>query len=307
MIHGLVFDIQRFAIHDGHGIRTTVFLKGCPLHCLWCHNPEGQTTHAEIFFLPEKCITCHYCEQVCANDCHHFEAVTSTADPVHRYDRSKCIRCGQCTRECYSEALEICGKEMSVEAVMEVVLKDHLFYQTSGGGLTLSGGEPMQQFEFTLALLQSARQSGLHTCLETSGFSSEQRYIKIMPFVNLFYYDIKETDPEYHRVYTGAPIALILENLKALDQVGASIVLRCPIVPGINDRDDHFQSIAQIANQMQRSTGIHILPYHDLGASKSQRLGKTPPLNSIPLPDAVQIQGWVNKIQQYTHVRVQRD
>jgi len=298
MAAGLVFDIQRFSIHDGPGIRTTVFLKGCPLHCLWCHNPEGQAAEAEIFYSPEKCIACRYCEQVCQHGGHAFESGR------HVYDRSQCICCGECTLECYASALELVGRQMSAAEVLAEVLKDAVFYQNSGGGMTLSGGEPMQQFEFTLELLQAARGAGLHTCLETCGCSTRERFLQVLPFVDLFYYDFKEAEPELHRQYTGVSNQMILENLLTLDQAQAQIVLRCPVIPGLNDREAHFQGIASLAKRLKHVQGVHILPYHPLGTSKSQRLGKEAPLQGVPMPEAAQVQGWVEAVQRLTQVPV---
>jgi len=301
LIQGIVFDIQRFAIHDGPGIRTTVFLKGCPLHCLWCHNPESQETRPEIFFSPEKCIGCRYCEAACEHDGHHFE------EGVHIYDRDDCIRCGDCTLECYARALEVAGKPMSVEEVIQEVLKDRAFYQNSGGGMTLSGGEPMMQFEFTQALLAAAKQNGMHTAMETSGCSSFDRYQAIIPDVDLFLFDIKETDAELHRQYTGITNHLILANLEKLDQAGAKIVVRCPIIPGLNDRVEHFQAVADIINKMENIQELDILPYHPLGTSKNQRLGKSIPLTYISMPPDGQVQEWLNVIQAHTSVVVRKD
>lgn len=300
-VRGLVFDIQRFAIHDGPGIRTTVFLKGCPLSCLWCHNPESQETQPEIFFSPEKCIGCRYCEATCQHGGHHF------VDGVHIYDRSECIRCGECTLECYSRALEVAGKSMTVAEVLAEVLKDRLFYQTSTGGITLSGGEPMMQFEFTRDLLQAAHLAGLHNCIETSGCSSRGRYAEILPYVDLFLYDIKETDLERHREYTGIANDIVIANLIALDQAGASTILRCPIIPGLNDRPEHFQGIAELANRLKNVKEINLLPYHPLGTSKSQRLGKDLPLSGIGMPSDTQAQEWLVQVQSYTRVIVRKD
>jgi pyruvate formate lyase activating enzyme len=291
MAPGMVFDIQRFSIHDGPGIRTTVFLKGCPLHCLWCHNPEGQSPEVEIFFSPEKCIACRYCEQVCRHAGHSF------LSGQHVYDRSQCVQCGDCTLECYARALEQSGRLMSASDVLGEVLKDAVFYQTSSGGMTLSGGEPMQQFDFALELLQAAKAAGLHTCLETSGCSTGERYLRILPHVDVFYYDCKETDAERHRQYTGVSSQGIIENLMILDQAGAATVLRCPIVPGLNDRQEHFQGIANLANRLRHLEAVHILPYHPLGTSKSQRLGKIPPLAEIGMPSEAQAREWAAAVQ----------
>jgi len=298
MARGLVFDIQHFCIHDGPGIRTTVFLKGCPLACVWCHNPESQEAVPEIFFSAGKCIGCRYCVQACAKGCHSIEGGT------HVYSRGGCVRCGKCTRECYPRALELVGKIMTVEEVLAEVMKDAAFYRNSGGGMTVSGGEPMQQLEFTQELLATAKEAGMHTCIETSGFGAWTRFEEIRPYVDLFLYDIKETDPELHKEFTGVPNQAILENAMALDRAGAAIILRCPIIPKLNDRVAHFLQIAGLANRMQHLSEIHVLPYHPLGASKGRRLGKAPALGDTPMPGETQAQLWASAIQAFTTVKV---
>jgi len=276
-------------------------MKGCPLSCLWCHNPESQDPHPEIFFSPEKCIGCRYCESVCEHDGHHF------INGIHVYDRSGCIQCGECTLECYARALEVAGKEMTVQAVIDEVLKDRVFYQNSGGGMTLSGGEPMQQFEFTRELLRAAKQNNLHTCIETSGCSSWNRYAEIIPYVDIFLYDIKETNAELHLKYTGVSNQLLVDNLIKLDRAGSATMIRCPIIPGLNDRPEHFETIASIANRLEHVQEINILPYHPLGNSKSNRLGKEPILKDITMPSETQAQNWLGLVQANTRVIVRKD
>ena len=293
---GRIFQIQRFSIQDGPGIRTTVFLKGCPLRCPWCHNPESARPEPQLFFSVGQCIGCGECFTHCAQEAHRLE------NGVHVLDRTVCIACGECATNCYAGALELIGHDASVEEVMVEVLKDRSFYETSGGGMTLSGGEPTAQFDFTQALLAAARANGLHTCLETSGFAPFERLSAICPLVDLFYFDYKETDPVRHKEYTGVSLAPIVENLTRLDQLGAAIVLRCPIIPGLNAKEDHFLGIAALANRLQHVKEVQILPYHPLGRSKLERLGE-PVLNpDWSFPESATVELWIQTVA--THCRV---
>jgi glycyl-radical enzyme activating protein len=277
-VMGRVFDIQRFSLHDGPGIRTTVFLKGCPLRCLWCHNPEGISASPSVSFLPEKCMACGECVRVCTHGAHRLEGPEPLDSKVtHVYDREACTTCGECTDLCDSGTLEFVGRPVTVEEVMQEVSQDRAFYRTSGGGITISGGEPLSQIHFTLALLRAAREQGIHRCIETSGFASWERFRAILPLVNLFLFDCKETDAQRHREFTGKSNLLILENLRALHAAGAMVELQCPIVPGLNDREDHFAGIATLAQSLPNLQGVRLLPYHPLGKSKLQRFGLAPP------------------------------
>ena len=297
---GSVFNIQKFSINDGPGIRTTVFLKGCPLHCIWCHNPESHKVEQELFYDTRKCISCRACAANCPHGGHLF------SDSTHTYDRKACIRCGKCADICPTGALEAVGRLRTVDEVIGEVLKDKPFYETSGGGMTLSGGEPMLQFDFTLALLQAAKQHGLHVCMESCGYTDADKLRAVAPYIDLFLYDYKESDPARHKEYTGVSNERILQNLRMLDDMGCASVLRCPIIPTLNDRDDHFEGIAALANSLQNVKEIHVEPYHPLGSGKAAMLGREYALSALSFPPEKTVQAWISKIASMTSVPVKK-
>jgi glycyl-radical enzyme activating protein len=266
-VNGTVFDIQRFSIHDGPGIRTNVFLKGCPLRCAWCHNPESYLRSRQLQFNPVLCIGCNYCFTHCPEGAH------VTVDGQHRILRDRCVKCFRCAEECYARALEVVGSEMTPQQVLDEVVKDRPFYEQSGGGMTLSGGEPFAQPAFTLELLRLAKEAGLHTCVETCGAGRSEDYLQALPLVDLFLFDYKETDPELHLRFTGQPRDGIVANLRLLDERGARIVLRCPLVPGHNLREDHLRGIAEMSRSLRGCEAVEVMGYHRLGESKVERLG----------------------------------
>ena len=266
-MEGNVFDIQRFSVHDGPGIRTTVFLKGCPLSCIWCHNPESQRVCANLAYYSNKCRGCGACVKSCPNGCH------SVDDGLHVFNRHGCVDCGKCADACPFGALEVYGHKSTAEEVMAEVLRDKSFYKNSGGGMTVSGGEPLMQGEFLLELLKMAKAEGVHTCIETSGFSSEKTIRAVAEYIDIFLFDIKATEDEKHRELTGVPFAPIKKNLMLLDSLGKKIVLRCPLIPEINTDTAHIKNIAQIATSLENVLEVNVMAYHTLGNGKYEALG----------------------------------
>lgn len=295
-VTGQISDIQHFSVHDGPGIRTSVFLKGCNLRCRWCHNPENILSRAqELSFAPSRCILCGYCFRVCPNGCHRIE------NSIHVLDRNRCVRCGKCADECYAKCLTIIGHSITAKAVVAEVLRDNIFYRTSGGGITLSGGEPILQRDFTQSILQLAKEQGLHTALETCAVYSYTQLDGIKEHVDLFLVDYKATDPNDHLKFTGSDNHLVLENIKRLHEDGCNVLIRCPIIPGQNDNDNHFKSIAELTCAYPDFLGAELLPYHRLGVSKIDRFGleQEIPHGEFTTPTRKTEQQWIDAVRSF--------
>ncbi|MBQ7542785.1 MAG: glycyl-radical enzyme activating protein [Clostridia bacterium] len=263
---GIVFNIQKFCIHDGDGIRTCVFLKGCPLRCIWCHNPEGLHTEPVLSFDRRKCSLCGRCLAACA--------ARRIENGVLAIDRKKCVLCGKCTEICLNDANELIGKEMTASQVMAEVMKDKIFYETSGGGLTVTGGEPSCQAAFSLELLTLAKDAGISSAIETCGIGARDFYEKAADLGASFLYDVKCINPVRHRILTGADNAQILSNLCYLMDRGMDLIIRLPMIPGCNDSDADIAALAAFLQEHKcRYRYAQIMPYHALGTGKSEKLG----------------------------------
>lgn len=265
---GIIFNIQKFCIHDGDGIRTCVFLKGCPLRCIWCHNPESLEKATTLSFSKHKCSTCGRCLAVCPS--------RTIENGILKIDRENCIKCGKCTEICLNDANEIVGMEMTASEVMDEVLKDKMFYDTSGGGLTVTGGEPSFQADFTLELLRISKNAGISLAIETCGTGSREFYKNCAQLDTTFLYDIKCIDPIQHRKLTGADNTQILSNLNYLMDSGADIIIRLPLIPDCNDSDEDIAKLAAFLNENKgRYRYAEIMPYHTLGIGKAEKTGST--------------------------------
>lgn len=282
-----IFDIQRFSLHDGPGIRTTVFFSGCPLCCPWCANPESQRGSKELMYLQSRCVSCGRCAGACPHGAVSFSPETG---PVFR--RERCRHCRRCAEACTTEALELSGKTMTVGEILSVLRRDRDYYENTGGGITLSGGEPFVQPDGLCALLKAAKEEGFHTAVETTGNVSEEAFRKGIPFVDLFLFDLKHSQPETIRSITGGDLPLILRNLRLAAEIGSQVCVRVPVIPGFNHDPETIEEILSLASDCGVKT-VELLPYHVLGKGKYARLGRDYPMGDTPQLDKAELEGYV--------------
>lgn len=276
----IISDIKHFAVHDGDGIRTTVFFKGCPLKCVWCHNPEGIGFKPQVAYHENKCIGCMECAAVCPAGAHG-------SGDLHAFDREKCLGCGACEEACLGGALKFYGKTVTVEQLLPGLLEDKAFYDNSGGGVTLSGGECLMQADFCAELLRALKEKGIHTAVDTCGFVSRETLDKVIPYADIFLYDLKAYDEDCHIRCTGQSNRMILDNLRYLDSRGKKCEIRIPFVPGFND--DQMEKLAAFVKTLGNITKVKVLAYHNYAGSKYGALGME---NTLPptLPAKEQVE-----------------
>jgi len=283
-----ISDIKRFAVHDGDGIRTTVFLKGCPLKCVWCHNPEGIGYKPQIAYYSNKCIGCGECTEICKHSGHCINA------NGHTYNRDNCITCGECIEKCLGSALTFYGREYTIEELLPLLLEDRDFYATSGGGVTLSGGECLMQVDFCAEILKILKGEGINTAVDTCGYVPRDSIDKVLPYTDIFLYDLKAYDEDVHIRCTGKPNRLILDNLRYIDSAGKPFEIRIPYVPGYNS--DQIDKLAEFISGLKCVTKVKVLPYHSYAASKYAALGME---NTLPkdVPTEEEIETAQNKFE----------
>ena len=278
-----VFEIERFALNDGPGIRTVVFFKGCPLRCQWCSNPESQGSAPELFYLPRRCLGCARCVAACERQALDYQGRVVI-------DRERCNACGRCVLACNTAALSLAGRELSVQEIYREVLRDEAFYRNSGGGVTFSGGEPTAQPQALRALAELCHEGGLHTCMETCGEFPWEAVRETLPALDLFLFDIKHLDPRRHEELVGAGNKRVLENFRRLLGAGKPVIVRFPLLPGVNDETRHLEELGDFFLENAPGIRIDLLPYHRLGNAKYGGLGREYALESLAAPSAERVQ-----------------
>lgn len=276
---GIVFDIKRYSIHDGEGLRTTVFLKGCPLRCLWCHNPESQQLEPQMVWYENRCISCFSCIDSC-----EFNAIKVDSNKRIEISEKLCSHCGECVKVCPTNAIEMIGKEYEAKELTNEILKDELFFE-DGGGVTISGGEPFVQYDFLMEILSLLRNEQLNIALDTSGYTSEDKLLSSIKYVSLFLYDLKIMDSKKHKAYTGVDNKIILDNLKSLDENGAKIAVRIPVIPTINDDNENIEKTIDFLLKLKNIVSVDLLPFHNMMIDKYKRLKMPYLLGNIAKPN----------------------
>jgi pyruvate formate lyase activating enzyme len=288
---GVIFDIQRYSLHDGPGIRTVVFVKGCLLRCLWCQNPESQDFRSEIIYIEDNCINCEACVYACPAGAISKETL--------RIAKEICINCEKCADACPANAKRLIGRRVTVDEVLAEVEKDRLFYRSSGGGVTISGGEPMVQHEFVARLLEKCQERSIHTTIETCGYAKWNQVQNMLRHLDLVLYDIKHMDPEQHVKLTGVSNELILRNAARIAKTNVHMIVRIPIIPGSNDSEDNVESIAKFVVSLITVNTVEFLGYHRLGEPKCQWLGREYPMKDVSPPTREHLERLARIVSQY--------